>query len=198
MSLRYALLALLLDGKATGYDLSKRFDMSVANFWYALPQQLYTELGAMERDGLVDGEVVVQTSRPNKRVFSLNERGRDALKSWFETPVRTKPFKDELLVKIYASDLAEPEQIIALLEQSIAAHEAKLATFLRLRELILRGRGEDEFFRTTRRAGPYMSLKRGIGDEQGSIQWARWAIDGLRQRATSPDKQAAKKQGVIP
>jgi DNA-binding PadR family transcriptional regulator len=198
LSLRYALLALLLDGKATGYDLSKRFDMSVANFWYALPQQLYTELGAMERDGLVDGEVVVQTSRPNKRVFSLNERGRDALKAWFDVPVRPKPFKDELLVKIYAADLAEPGQVVAMLEQSIAVHHEKLAMFLRLQELILRGRSENEFFRTTRRAGPYMSLKRGIGDEEASIEWAQWAIDGLRQRAGSQSGPVAEQQGVGP
>ena len=70
MSLRYALLSLLLDGDATGYDLARRFDASVANFWHALPQQLYQELARMEDDGLVRGKAVVQAARPNKRVFS--------------------------------------------------------------------------------------------------------------------------------
>jgi DNA-binding PadR family transcriptional regulator len=196
LSLRYALLALLLDGEATGYDLSKRFDMSVANFWYALPQQLYGELASMERDGLVDAEVVLQTSRPNKRVFSINDRGRASLKAWFETPVRSKPFKDELLVKIYAADLADPEQVIRMLERSVAAHEEKLATFVQLQQMILRGRGEDEFFRTARRAGPYISLKRGIADEEASIEWARWAIGALRRRPASRAAAAGSKQGA--
>ena len=44
MALRHAVLAALLEGEASGYQLSKRFDVSVANFWSATPQQLYREL----------------------------------------------------------------------------------------------------------------------------------------------------------
>jgi len=44
MALRHAVLAALLEGEASGYQLAKRFDVSVANFWSATPQQLYREL----------------------------------------------------------------------------------------------------------------------------------------------------------
>ena len=44
MSLRHAILTALLDGEASGYELAKHFDLSVANFWHALPAQLYPEL----------------------------------------------------------------------------------------------------------------------------------------------------------
>jgi DNA-binding PadR family transcriptional regulator len=37
MSLRNAVLATLLEGEASGYDLSKSFDAGVANFWMATP-----------------------------------------------------------------------------------------------------------------------------------------------------------------
>lgn len=37
MSLKYAVLAALLEGEASGYDLAKVFDVSVANFWSATP-----------------------------------------------------------------------------------------------------------------------------------------------------------------
>ena len=33
MALRHALLAALLEGEASGYQLAKRFDVAVANFW---------------------------------------------------------------------------------------------------------------------------------------------------------------------
>ena len=46
MALRHAVLAALLEGEASGYQLAKRFDVSVANFWSATPQQLYRELDA--------------------------------------------------------------------------------------------------------------------------------------------------------
>ena len=40
MALKHAVLAALLEGEASGYELSKRFDVSVANFWPATPQQM--------------------------------------------------------------------------------------------------------------------------------------------------------------
>ena len=53
MALRHAVLAALLEGEASGYQLAKRFDVSVANFWSATPQQLYRELDRLEAEGLV-------------------------------------------------------------------------------------------------------------------------------------------------
>jgi DNA-binding PadR family transcriptional regulator len=182
MSLRFALLALLIDGEATGYELAKRFDRSVANFWHALPQQLYAELTRMEQDGLVEGEVVVQKTRPNKRVFSMTDRGRRALRDWFEEPARPTGIKDELLVRVYAADLVEPEPVLSMLEHALSAHEQKLAMYESLRETIFRGRSEQEFVRSTRRVGPYLTLKNGILYERAIVEWHRWAIEALRTR----------------
>ena len=50
MSLRYALLALLTVEPMTGYDLSKRFESSVAYVLHAPDLQIYPELRRMERD----------------------------------------------------------------------------------------------------------------------------------------------------
>jgi DNA-binding PadR family transcriptional regulator len=186
MSLRYALLALLIDGGATGYELAKRFDRSVANFWHALPQQLYAELTRMEQDGLVEGELVVQKTRPNKRVFSMTDNGRRALQDWFDEPVRPAGIKDELLVRIYAADLVEPGVTLEMLKRNLPPREQKLAAYASLQELLLRGRTEDEFLRATRRVGPYLALKNGILYEQAMVDWYRWAIAAVRGRIRAP------------
>lgn len=60
MSLRNAVMAALLDGESSGYDLAKAFDASVANFWICTPQQLYRELDRMETDGLITARTVEQ------------------------------------------------------------------------------------------------------------------------------------------
>lgn len=73
MALRHAVLAALLDGELSGYQLAKAFDVGVANFWYAQPQQLYAELTRLEQQGLVAGREVVQESRPNKRLFHVTD-----------------------------------------------------------------------------------------------------------------------------
>src|ERR1044072_7956418 len=75
MSLRHAVLAALLSGEYSGYQLAKAFDVGVANFWYAQPQQLYLELTKLEKDGLISGRQVVPEARPNKRLFTVTEAG---------------------------------------------------------------------------------------------------------------------------
>ena len=67
MSLRDAVLAALVDGELSGYDLSKAFDATVANFWTATPQQLYRELDRMDRDEVITARLVEQDGRPNKK-----------------------------------------------------------------------------------------------------------------------------------
>lgn len=86
MALRHAVLAALLDGEFSGYELAKSFDIGVANFWHALPQQLYAELAKLEKEGLVAGREVVQESRPNKRLFQVTEAGRTELEEFAAAP----------------------------------------------------------------------------------------------------------------
>ena len=64
MSLRDAVLAALLEGESSGYDLAKGFDASVANFWMATPQQLYRELERLAEQGLIEARIVDQERRP--------------------------------------------------------------------------------------------------------------------------------------
>nr|BFE79055.1 hypothetical protein GCM10020093_016560 [Planobispora longispora] len=86
MALRHAVLAALLDGEYSGYQLTKIFDVGVSNFWYAAPQQLYAELAKLEAGGLVAGREVVQRGRPNKRVFTVTEAGVAELAAFAAAP----------------------------------------------------------------------------------------------------------------
>lgn len=88
VALRHAVLAALLDGEYSGYQLAKAFDVGVANFWYALPQQLYAELTKLEKEGLVAGRQVVQETRPNKRLFRVTDAGLAELED-FPHPYRS-------------------------------------------------------------------------------------------------------------
>src|SRR5688500_11735785 len=113
MSLRNAVLAALLDGAASGYDLAKAFDASVANFWTCTPQQLYRELDRMEADGLVEARTVEQERRPNKRLFTLTPAGLEALTAFTAQPHRPTAIRDELLVAVLAADAGDTEAVKA-------------------------------------------------------------------------------------
>ncbi len=183
VSLRFAVLATLLDGEMAGYDLARVFDASVANFWHALPQQIYAELKQLEADGLVSARTVIQETRPNKRLFTLTEDGRKSLGEWMSAPPRPGAIKDAMLVRIYAAEAGDTATLLATIETSREQRVARLTRYRKLRAGLLAGRSEDEFLRTAPRVGPYLTLQRGIRFEEETIAWYEWAAAVLRARA---------------
>lgn len=186
MALRHAILATLLEGEASGYDLSKGFDASVANFWMATPQQLYKELETMEAAGLVTARVVEQDRRPNKRLYALTEAGRAALREHSGQPAKPTAIRDELLVKVQAVDTGDLPAVRASITVHLERSRAKLARYDRLRARLLAGRTEDEYFDESPRVGPYLTLMRGRAFEKESIRWAERALHVLDRRSSRP------------
>ncbi|MFF5493781.1 PadR family transcriptional regulator [Streptomyces aquilus] len=189
MALRNAVMAALLEGEASGYDLAKGFEASVANFWMATPQQLYRELERMESEGLVSARVVQQERRPNKRLFSLTDAGLDVLRSYVaHPPAKPTAIRDELMVKVQCLDIADRDDIRALREAVAERRErsaTKLARYERMQERMLAGRTEDEYFAEADRIGPYLTLLGGMAFERGNLRWADTVLERLAQRAAT-------------
>ncbi|MER6222880.1 PadR family transcriptional regulator [Streptomyces sp. 900105755] len=191
MALRNALMAALLEGEASGYDLAKGFDATVANFWTATPQQLYRELERMEADGLVAARVVEQERRPNKRLFSLTDAGREAVRAYTaEPPGRPAVVRDELLVKVQCADAGDIEAVRTAVAERMEWATAKLARYERIRQRLLAGRSEEAYFAETERIGPYLTLLRGMSFERENLQWGDLALRRLAQRAERPTQQS--------
>lgn len=191
MALRHAVLASLLDGEVSGYDLAKRMDISVGNFWHVLPTQLYGELRRLEEDGLIAGREVPQQRRPNKRVFSITDAGHGELERFTRDSPRPTSIKDELLVQIQAADAGDMEAVAEAIEERCKMAEIRLAVLEGLVREYLRDRDEETYLRTARRIGPYINLRRGRDFERDNIEWYRWAAEALRARARRPRKRAA-------
>lgn len=185
MALRHAVLAALLEGEASGYQLAKRFDVSVANFWSATPQQLYRELDRLEADGLVNARLVRQQRRPDKRVFTLTDAGRLDLDRFSGTPAKPVAMRDELLVKLQAVDVGDAHAVAKELMARIDRAHAKLARYDRLLSDMLDGRDADVFERDSERIGPYLTLLAGRMYEQTNIVWCRTALEVLSMRRQS-------------
>lgn len=94
MSLRHALLAILAAKPMTGYDLVKYFDGTVAYLWSAPTSQIYPQLRTMERDGLLDVEIMPRGERAKKRVYAINDAGRAELRKWSTELAAHQPERD--------------------------------------------------------------------------------------------------------
>jgi DNA-binding PadR family transcriptional regulator len=182
MALRNAILAALVDGESSGYDLAKAFDVAVANFWTATAQQLYRELEQLEAQGLVVARLVEQQRRPNKRLFSLTDAGRQALREFSTRTPKPTAIRDELLVQVQALELGDGPSIRSAVEARLEASESKLQRYQRSREYLLAGRSEPEYLSQADRLGPYLTLARGIAFEQENLRWCQFVLGVLAQR----------------
>jgi DNA-binding PadR family transcriptional regulator len=183
MALRHAVLAALLDEELSGYQLTKAFDLGVANFWHALPQQLYAELAKLEQDGLIAGREVVQDARPNKRLFQVTAAGLAELERFAATATKPSFIRDDLLVKVQTADHVDTGALIAQLTERAAFAEAKIGLFDELLRKMRGERGEEEFLLHGERIGPYLTCLRGLAFERGNRDWCERAVMVLRARA---------------
>jgi DNA-binding PadR family transcriptional regulator len=185
MALRHAVLAALLDEELSGYQLAKAFDTGVANFWHAMPQQLYAELAKLEQEGLIAGREVVQEIRPNKRLFKVTGAGLTELEQFTATATKPSFIRDDLLVKVQAADHVDTGTLIAQLTERSTFAEAKIELFDLLLRKMRGDRSEEEFLRDGERIGPYLTCLRGLDFERGNRDWCRRAVTILRERRTA-------------
>lgn len=131
MSVRQGLLALLSDGPKYGAQLRAMFEERTAGSWPLNVGQVYTTLGRLERDGLVEPD-----SGPDEegRIgYRITDAGRDELADWWREPVGAgPPPRDELAIKLALAVTAPGVDVPALV------HTQRAATMARLRELTRR------------------------------------------------------------
>jgi DNA-binding PadR family transcriptional regulator len=100
-TLCYIMLGLLQIRPMSGYDIKQTFERAVASYWNAGTSQIYTTLKSLYKAGLIEVEVIVQTSRPNRKVYQLTETGQRELTRWQEEDVPERFTKDEFLAKLF-------------------------------------------------------------------------------------------------
>ena len=122
MNLRYALLALLADGEAHGYELLKRFNDRIGRFWHPNIGQVYQLLHELQRRGLVARRDDVAGTRV-RHVFRVTARGERALATWLaRRPGWPAPLRDEIIVRLLAAERRGPAAVLGQLERQEAEY----------------------------------------------------------------------------
>lgn len=130
MSLKHGLLGLLDYGAMTGYELCKTFDDSLAFFWQATTSQVYRELAAMEGKGWLSSQEVIQSGKPNKKLYRITDAGRSALDEWLLEPggPRDMETRSSFLMRMFFSHRAGTAESISRLSRFREAALAALAS----------------------------------------------------------------------
>lgn len=105
MALRYAILGILTARPMSGYEIAKYFEDPMGFVWSAPQSQIYPELHRMEKDGLIEAEVVKRGSRATKRRYSVTGSGEDALRRWLADPAPAPPERDAFRLRTVYMDM---------------------------------------------------------------------------------------------
>lgn len=117
MSLAFGILGFLNYGSMSGYDLTKAFESSLDFFWHAQKSQVYQELKKLEKKGYICGRTIIQSERPNKKIFSLTDTGKKAFMGWLAQGCNEEAthFKSAFLMKVFFGGNMTPAQSAAML-----------------------------------------------------------------------------------
>jgi len=126
----YGMLGLLAFwGPLSGYDMKRLFDHTLSTMWGAAQSQIYKELRRMQEFGWVEMEREEQESRPDRKMYSMTEQGRAALREWQAQPPEVFQLRDEMLLKMLFGSFASPDDLVQNVRTSITEHEMRLLAY---------------------------------------------------------------------
>ena len=128
VSLKHAVLALIVERRGYGYELVQRFEERVGPGWRLNPSAVYPALDQLERGGLATSAVRRGgTQRSPRVVYAATEAGAAALAHWLrETDAPPEPVRADLHLRIA---FGRPQDRPALARR-LAAHERGCAELL--------------------------------------------------------------------
>lgn len=113
VSLRHAILGLLAGGAASGYELTKQFDLSLRNVWSARHSQIYPELQKMADAGWVTAG---EEGARGRREYAITGEGRAELHRWLTSPVPIRAQRNETLLRTFFLWTLPAEEASAFLD----------------------------------------------------------------------------------
>ena len=173
--LGYAILSALSRKPCSGYELAQYLEA----IWPAKHSQIYPMLTKMEQKEFLVYKHVEQTGRPNKKVFSITEKGKAALEKWnTESPSDTIN-RDEFLIKVYSIWLSDEENSIKLIRDRMSRLEE---TMVDISNKIVEMEQKNEPDSMSKNFGRYILFNRKFRLAEEEKTWCQWVLDLIMNR----------------
>lgn len=184
------LLGLLTIESMSGYDLGLTIRGSVGHFWNESYGQIYPNLKKLANDGLVSCKTERQNGKPDRRIYSITNKGRERLKDWLAVPPQPEIPRNELLLKLFFGTQASPDLLIEYVESMAEKERALLHQFNRA--------GQEEIARNQRYPdAPYwkMAARFGKFELEAHLRWAEETRAALHRLARKQRNRAESGKG---
>ena len=129
----YAILGLLAIRPWATYDLAKLMRRSLHFFWPRAESNLYAETKRLVDTGLAEARKEWNGDR-KRTVYSITDRGREALREWLATPPAPARVESEAQLRLLYANYGTKDDLLATIQaieddaQSTIDHYAQLLT----------------------------------------------------------------------
>lgn len=182
MSLKHILLGLLRT-PASGYDLKREFDGSLAHFWAAELSQIYPALKQLEADGLITSREAAPDQGPARIMYKRTAKGAAELADWVRNGPAARANRYTDMAQIYFLDALGDEAALHFLEAMLGARRSELAALQAIAAAWRRDAAapfpdalpDDEFY-------AYLTLDAGLATAQARVDWCGRVLKRVRSR----------------
>ncbi len=185
MSMKNAVLGLILERRGYGYDLIRRFNDRFGAAWDLNQSTVYAAIDDLYADGLViaideavgaDDALPRAPRRSRKVIYEATHEGRERFLTWLTAPIgRVEPVRSEVYLKVALATQEHALALLQVIDAQIDACTNALAECLASYELDAGGAGEVSWAVA---AGWYIN-DAGIGRLQGDLAWLRRVRAGV-------------------
>lgn len=177
MNLETVLLGFLNEDSMTGYDLSKKMDVSVGFFWHANHPQIYTCLKKLVSQGHITFDHKVPEFGPVKKIYFVTKTGKENLLQSIKDDIETSEIKFPLLVSMFHGSELGKEHWITVLESQLIEQQSMLQVY----EAICKNLPQ---IHSSQDINTYLKLRTiefGIGYQNHFIDWLKETLVELKK-----------------
>lgn len=120
MDVKSVCLGMLTNGEASGYDMKKCFESSFGHFFAAGYGSIYPALASMAVDGLVEYRSEPHAGKPDRKVYTITDKGREFLMQALGNPRPKHKLRSEFLAILCFANLLQDKQVNRLLDSKLA------------------------------------------------------------------------------
>jgi PadR family transcriptional regulator AphA len=171
MNLRHFILGLLTRQPMSGYDIKgylESLDWLISSPSFG---SVYPALHDLLEDGLVTVEVIHSQDRPARKVYTITEAGRGALRAGVSEPLDSDASLREFVMRLMMADSLSRRGLIACLQQrrsQVALHRTALEQAIEPRD-------------KTVKQGKHLAFDFGLAAAMAEIAWLDSALKRLSQ-----------------
>lgn len=157
----------------SGYELRRAIQDVLGHFWSESFGQIYPALNRLRDQGLVDAQ---PGQRPSSSMFTITAEGRARLAEMLREPIRDRPPRNGLMLRLFFGRHLGLEQCLALLDETEASTRAQLEHLIETQTEVEREALPDApYFLTT--------IDLGIRTCAATLEW----VDAARERLRDAD-----------